>query len=363
MRKTSINMMLFLPILAIAMGTQVTAQVSSTFAKNATAGQQNGLYYALPQTVLRLDFTIQETRMEDGPYSEYASLYLDGGDFYNWDEVKYEMLDVKLVTETNADPNATFFVSIGSGRGAVAVDMDLLENGIVRSIGVGAGAADGYEAPVAEPKPQVKAETVVQEVDFPLLKTTGKSEEQAAKEIVEKIFEIRDVRFKLNSCYYEVPLDEATLKLMMENLDKMEEQYKSLLLGKKSVKTYVQSVYVIPNKDITSMSVAKFSVTEGLTVGTGGSGNIINVQTLPLNTLSNINAPSQSAVESMTYEGKVFYRVPEMANVKVTCSGNVLLEERHQVNQLGVLLMAPVNNARIIFNTDTGQISSLSMDR
>ena len=106
-------------------------------------------------------------------------------------------------------------------------------------------------------------------------------------------------------------------------------------------------------------TVAKFSETDGLTVGTGGKGNMITVQTLPLNTTAAINAPSQSAVESISYDNKVFYRLPEMANVKVVFDGRTLLEERLIVNQLGVLLTAPLSNSKLVFDPETGQIVNM----
>ena len=86
---------------------------------------------------------------------------------------------------------------------------------------------------------------------------------------------------------------------------------------------------------------------------------MITVQTLSLNTTAAINAPSQSAVESMNYENKVFYRVPEVANVRVMLDGKTLIEDRVVVNQLGALLMAPIQNTRLVFDTKTGQIINM----
>ena len=64
---------LALVLLALAFGGQLQAQFTTTFAKNVTPGQQNGLYYSLPQTRLKLDFIIEEAQMEKGPLSDYAS--------------------------------------------------------------------------------------------------------------------------------------------------------------------------------------------------------------------------------------------------------------------------------------------------
>ena len=64
---------LSLLLLALALGGQLHAQFTTTFAKNVNPGQQNGLYYSLPQTMLQLDFIIGETVFEKGPLSDYAS--------------------------------------------------------------------------------------------------------------------------------------------------------------------------------------------------------------------------------------------------------------------------------------------------
>ena len=139
----------------------------------------------------------------------------------------------------------------------------------------------------------------------------------------------------------------------------MEKEYTSLLVGKRISKKVVKSVYVIPNKEVTTQTVAKFSEDDGLTIGTSGMGEMISVQTLSLNTTAAINAPSQSALESMSYENKVFYRVPEVANVRVMLDGDTMLEDRVLVNQLGAVLMAPLTTNKLVFDTKTGQIVNL----
>ena len=193
------------------------------------------------------------------------------------------------------------------------------------------------------------------------LMTAGKTNGMLAKEVADKIAEIRKAKFYLISGDVEVASNPETFNAMYKKLDDMEKEYTSLLLGKRVTKKVVKTVYVIPNKEVPTQSVAKFSEIEGLTVGTSGSGSIITVQTLSLGTTAAITAPSQSAVESMTYENKVFYRLPETANVKVTFEGDTLLEDRVVVNQLGALLMAPVTNTKLTFDTETGQIVNMRM--
>ena len=343
-------------------GGQLCAQITTTFAKNASPGQQNGLYYSLPQTMLKLDFVIDEVALEKGPLSDYASNYLAMEDYVDYETTEYQLVDVKMSAVANPDPNATFFVTFASVRGGSKTQFDVMPNGIIRS--VGCGYAVDNESHTSNPAQKETAccqpEKTQNGAFMPLL-TAGKSNMQLAKEVADKIVEIRKWKEYLITGDVATATNPETFNAMYQKLDELEQEYMSLLVGKRVAKRTIQTVYVVPNKEVTTQTVAKFSETDGLTIGTGGSGSMISVQTLSMNTTSAINAPSQSAVESMTYENKVFYRIPEMANVKVTCGNRTLLEDRVTVNQLGALLMAPMTNSKLEFDTETGQIINLQM--
>ena len=341
-------------------GGSLRAQFTTTFAKNVNPGQQNGLYYSLPQTMLRLDFLIEETEFVKGPLSDYASKYLELEDYVEYEATEFQLLDVKMSTEACPDPSATFFVALATVRGGNKAQFDLLPNGIIRSVGIG-DPADNEEVKSLTKieTPKCCPEKTDEKTGFIGLMSAGKTNAQLAKEVADKIEEVRKAKFYLISGDVEMAQNPETFNAMYQKLDEMEKKYTSLLLGKRVSKKVVKTVYVIPNKEVAMQTVAKFSETDGLTVGTGGKGNMITVQTLPLNTTAAINAPSQSAVESISYENKVFYRLPEMANVRVVFDGRTLLEERLIVNQLGVLLTAPLSNSKLVFDPETGQIVNM----
>lgn len=347
-------------LMALALGGQLHAQFTTTFAKNINPGQQNGLFYSLPQTMLKLDFIIEEAQLVKGPLSDYASSYFEMEDYVEYETTEYKLLDVKMSSVASPDPNALFFVTFTAARGGSKLQFDVLPNGIIRSVGVGNDAEVVEEMPLSQEQPQCCEEEYSSE-GFIELMSAGKTNAMLAKEVVDKIAEIRKAKFYLVSGDVEMASNPETFNAMYKRLDDMEKEYTSLILGKRVAKKVVKTVYVIPNKEVPTQTVAKFSETDGLTVGTSGSGSMITVQTLSLNTTAAINAPSQSAVESMTYDSKVFYRVPETANVKVSCDGKTLLEDRIIVNQLGAILMAPVTNTKLVFDTVTGQIVNMRM--
>ena len=345
--------------IAFVMG-QVQAQFATTFAKNINPGQQNGLYYSLPQTVLKLDFVIEETQLEKGPLSDYAGTYLEMLDPVEYDTKEYKLLSVKMSSIATPDPNALFFVTLGSVRGG-KIQFDIMPDGIIRSVGIGSIKGEEQTVEIPEFVENEIEKEIVTETGFLGMMSVGKTNAQLAKEVADKIEEIRKAKFYLISGDVEMASNPETFKAMYQELDKMEKQYTSLLLGNRVSKQVVRTVYVVPNKEDATQTVAKFSETGGLSIGTEGSGKMITVQTVSMNTTAAINAPSQSAVESMNYENKVFYRVPETANVKVMLDGKTLIEDRMIVNQLGALLMAPLQNSRLMFDTKTGQIVNLRL--
>lgn len=355
MRRIS-NRLLLVVLLAFATISSMQAQFSTTFAKNAVPNQNNGVFYSLPSTMLKLDFTLLETENMEGPLSEYASTYFESAEIVDYSETSYQLLGVDMHVMTCADPNATFFVSFTSGRGSVKTNFNILPNGIISSVGI-----DNQVETVAAQETDETPAQVLDDNHFMSIMTNGKSQSMIAKDMADKIEEIRKAKFNLISGYYETALDPLTFQKMYSELEAMEKEYISLFVGKRIVKQVVKSVYVTPSKEISTQTVAKFSDTEGLTVGTSGTGSPILVQTLSMNTTSNINTISQSAIESMSYENKVFYRIPETANVKVMYNEKVLVEKREVVNQLGVLLLAPVSNMGLQFDVNTGQIVNVKM--
>lgn len=350
------NRILMLVLLAFASFASVQAQFTTTFAKNAAATQNNGLFYSLPLTMLQLDFTILETEVIEGPLSDYASSFIETSDYVDYSGKEYKLLCVDMKLMSCADPNATFFVSFSSGRGSEKTSFNVLPNGIIRSVGI-----DDVEETAANQ--EVGSEKVIysEEPTFIGILTNGKSQSMIAKEVADKIEEIRKAKFNIISGYYETALDPLTLQKMYDELDTMEKEYTSLFVGKRIGKQVVKTVYVTPSKEVATQTVAKFSEEDGLSASTSGVGNPITVQTLSMNATSNISTLSQSALESMSHENKVFYRIPETANVKVMCDNQVLIEKREVVNQLGVLLLAPVSNMGLLFDSNTGQIVNMKM--
>ena len=351
------SLCLFLAMMVLGGGT-IQAQYVTTHAKASLPGQQNGIYYSLPRTVLQLDFVIEETELFEGPYSDYVS-YIGAEDFVVEDSKEYKIKEVRLQTYAEADPNATFFIAMSPKKDSQTT-IHLTHNGILQGVGLESFEAVQETLPENTSLYQGSSETVKFKYQYGANGARGV--EQMARSAADMITKIRDEKLKLITGFQETAFSLDTYREMYNDLEEMENDYLSLFIGKKQTKTFVKTLYVIPNKEVPTQSIAKFSVDEGLSAGTSGAGSVITVQTQSLQTTSTINAPSQSAVESLSLENKLFYRVPEIANVKVNLGGQTLLERRETIAQYGVFLLAPLGKTKLALDPNTGQVVRIGME-
>ena len=88
-----------------------------------------------------------------------------------------------------------------------------------------------------------------------------------------------------------------------------------------------------------------------------------DLQVISLQNTGSINQLSPSAVESLSHENKLFYRIPEIANVKVNLGSNkLLLETRETIAQLGAFMLAPLGKTRLAFDPFTGQLINMGLE-
>lgn len=336
----------------------LNAQFVTSHAKIAMPGQQRGIYYSLPRTVIQLDLMVDKTELVEGPYSEYANM-VGADEVITSDQIEYALRDVVMSTYAEADPNATFFVA-SNPKKPEPMQFHLNSRGILEGIGMIAKNSPLQSMPVSLAKANVSSDnTPVFKYQFG--PSGAKSEELRARAAAEMINRIREEKLKLLTGFQETAFSLDTYRQMYADLDEMESEYLSLFVGKRVVTPIVQTVYVTLSKEVPLQTVGSFSKETGFSTSIS-EGNSITVQAISLKTTGNINALSKSAVESISHEDKVFYRIPEIVNVKVSLDDELLLERRETLVQFGVFMLAPLNNTKMVFDPNTGQVVSISME-
>ncbi len=361
---TNLKKMLITAVVLLTASTAF-AQFATRNAKNVTPGQQEGFYYSVPKTVLRLDFRIEETVILEGPYSAYANRYLSVSNVARGNGHQFKLIGVTVNNYSDADPDATFFVEFTS-KSAKKVSVGLDANGVLESFVVGQNPyvektfANSEDTEAPKQANIIDTSMIFKSAIVPIM---GRPLDQQARVAAEKINEIRDAKMKLLTGFQEVAFDGDAVRTMYAELDVMENEYLSLFVGKRLVKEVVRSVFVTPTLENNIIPVAKFSSRNGLS-SLQGDGETITITATPSSTTASIKAPSHSAIESATHENRLVYRIPDVANVKVTYGSRLLAEQRCAISQFGVLLLAPIGKGQtaLRFDVNTGRLIGVSRE-
>lgn len=361
-------------ILALIASFSLEAQFVTTFAKNVPETQEDGVFYYLPRNVIRLEFTVEQTDYFIGPYAEFASKMMGNLDVIKETKTEYVIKNVDIQMACDADPNAVYFISSDEKSKEPLPNLILDSDGVILALGYDSIPSKSRinrnqftctesETPVKQSVTFIDVLDNEIEIDDDDDDKKGSSspkisKEDRAKVAVEKISNIRNAYFELVAGSNEIAYGNTTL-YMAESLKNLENEYVSLFEGKIVKSIYKKVYYVTPERHSLngSVSVAKLSSVDGL-VDMNGRGEVVKIQFEGKNSLSNVNAMSNDS-KTASQTNKVFYRIPAESNVKIMLGNNVLAEKLLTISQFGDVRTVSVKGNKILFNPNTGQITSI----
>ena len=100
---------LYLLMIFVSQPVHSQIKVSKVSNKNFNTSQ-DGFYYSLPQTVLKIDLVLEKIQKIPGPLSEYSKEYLGTSDYITTNSISYRLVHAEIepvVTSVSADsPNS-----------------------------------------------------------------------------------------------------------------------------------------------------------------------------------------------------------------------------------------------------------------
>lgn len=184
--------------------------------------------------------------------------------------------------------------------------------------------------------------------------------EQKARAAADMIHKIRESRFNLISGFQEVNFGSG-LPYMDQQLQTLEEEYLSLFLGKEVRSIVEHTVYYYPDKESKGIQpLARFTEKEGIIEG-NVKGEQIQIVIEPLNLTSRLADDHKNTGRSRL-NNNMYYRVPDMADISILFRGKNMARERFGIGQLGVISVAPLSKTRLLFDPNTGMISTIKRE-
>jgi hypothetical protein len=217
-----------------------------------------------PSTMLQVQLTVQKSQTIVGPYAKYAQKFLDVRPALVG-RTSYAVTDAKIAI---AQPQAK---------------------------------AKGKERNHTQAESYLGSDTEFARISAERTSSSLMSTEDAAQQAAQAIFSIRRHRMELITGEAGENVFGAGLKDALETLDKKEQEYLELFLGKKIVTTTTQT-YTIPlSVDVTEYNIASINAQTGLQSATAANSEVIKLMLVPsaetpkFNYINEVDASSKSA--------------------------------------------------------------------
>ncbi len=361
------TLLLFFPVVFLAGCSVVEYYQRGKALAQADQVPAKSLVYALPRTTLTVDVTVRKTMFRHGPYYQYAEKYLGITEVSNEDWVEWNISDIKIRGEEEIDPEQYYMLE---SNGPLEVNVfALTKSGLILTPNPASYEKKSVIQSIISEEPEhpfhtdlsVKRNiTFVYDTNYRFIDTdTGfvrvpylyerevqLTLEEQAEEAANFIIKIRKRRFKLMSGQYDVFPEGIALQYAVENLTVLEKEYIALFIGKYKDEDYHLSFQYTPGEDPVDLPylLFRFSTQSGV---------------VPLNDLTGkpvmldiIQRGNNKIIDDLTYtpaeEGEednkaLFYRIPQVANIRVIYEQQVLAEKDLLIYQFGPTLRLPVN--------------------
>lgn len=326
-----------------------------------------GFVYALPRTALMIDVDVVRTTQIKGPYADFAKKYLSINNVINAENTYWEIADINVSTYQEADPNHIYTVNTNDQKMYFDNFFKLTKQGLIMDM----TNLDSRETQLkyledAENRMiDFKDLTVYGNIGFvkdtlyrlvfrdsafvkvPMLKNQvqAKSLDEKAEEAADFIFEIRNQRlFFIGGENSPLP-DGNAIQLALNELNRLEEEYLSLFIGKTYKDTVTFSFEIVPSGDALEDRVTLFRFSEEYGVFKEGlvDGTPVVVEFKPGTDLltSQLQTESTEAVST----NAIYYRIADKTEVNIRRANQSLLKDRRHIYQYGKIVSLPLSVA------------------
>ena len=327
---------------------------------SATKANEYALVYTLPTTGLAVTLEAEITVKQPGEFYKYAKKYLNINNPITTESRTVALKSATASTYGTPDTDQRYAVQFKNGT---APYMILSAENIPLSVNTEKKADIQRpvlpEAVAAPPTPlQTPAARQVVSEEMMQSQSTAKRAELAAA----ALFAIRQTRSDLITGQADqTPPDGKSLQLMLDNLEAQEQALMAMFVGTTSVSTDVATFNIIPDDDIDRMVLARLSPIDGIVDASDLSGAPVY---LDLSVTSRGEMPVGEKGETLPFpKNGLAYRIPGIANVKVSYDGRIYFEDDEPMAQFGVVYGLAPNSFTdkkapifVIFDPATGAI-------
>jgi hypothetical protein len=336
------------------------------------------LFYSLPMNKILVKISITKTVLAKGPYAEFALRHLNiTSGIIDADAMEYRIDSVSLERISQADSSKRYAVHFTGFENLP--ELQLNSDGCIIACNCPRELA-GYsfsskivtqveQEKEASPFYDLGTKSFLEEKEKELSqaiqndsnhvrtpyeeeKFIPKTPDEIAENAAAFIRKIRKRRLKLIVSMYQESnaVDGNAMRIMVDELEKLEKSYVELFVGKTESISYTLSYIYSPNEntDADLQTLCWFSKSMGLVNQKSDVRRndfkplTIRVQTSGINPKVTLPAADVSSKNSNAARYGLFYRIPATTEVIVECPENMHVNKQMQIAQKGFVVPLPV---------------------
>jgi len=329
------------------------------------AFSDGSLIYGLPLSVLDIKIDAVRIIEKPGPYARFAEDYLGLRDVIKTEREYWKIRTITVSSHSELDPSQFYMIETSNTfrtnaltlkKEGLILDLnpDLYNNGARYFAGAPAdysssrlfdlGADEYFQERRDTAYKVVNVDTAFIRIPYLVEKKQKLSYDQLAERAARRLMEMRDGKHLILSGETNVfPQNEYAINEM----NRMEKEYTDLFAGKIWRESHSFQYQIIPEKGTTGrqITICRFSETSGPTAS-AGEGTPLMIEFLPeskTRRLEIINRNTSSSSSRKSRLDKLYYRVPEIVQIKITYGGELLNNTRHLIYQFGEVVQLPSN--------------------
>jgi hypothetical protein len=326
--------------------------------------REGGIVYGLPRTVFTFTVEFERTIEKPGPYARYAGELLGLEKVITEESESWSIDGIKVTSHDELDPSEFYIIesnslfqtnvlalrkeglildlngeSLNSSGNLLNANSQDMNQFLTRDLG-----SDEYylvQSDTAYKRLSIDSSFV--RVPYVVEKKKRLTSDQLAERAAKRLMEMRERKHLILTGEANVfPQSDAAILEM----NRLEKEYMELFTGKSIRQKVSYTYHIIPSKDVDNKQIVLFQFSEltGPLSSSGKGGTPVTLEILPEQKTKDlvILKKQKSEPSDQTYD-KLYYRVPDMVNLKVTMGSEVYLNSRKLVFQFGEVIQLPAN--------------------
>lgn len=362
--RLSVSVISLFFILSCSSGRKLAEQKSIMPFFDTLGVREGSIVYGLPRTVLTVEIEMERTFEIPGPYSQFAGDLLGLNNVIVNKKESWKIEGITVKTHSEPDPSEFYIISSNTGfqtnalvlrKEGLILDLNpelfnfqmnqnrKRENSVSQSGSFDLGSDEYYQTQSDTAYKRVSVDSSFIRIPYVVEKKKRLTTDQLAEKAARRLMEMRDGKHLILTGEANVfPQNEAPIIEM----NRLEKEYLELFTGKTITEIRKFSYQIVPDKKMVGKPIILFHFSEL----TGPSNGVINNSTpvtaefMPEQKTKDITVINKykSVTAGPVYD-KLYYRVPDVVNMKIIIGQEILFNSRRLIYQFGNVIQLPAN--------------------